>query len=205
VGKYSNLITIINLLHSRKTVPGELIRDMCNVAPRTVFRYIRDLSEANVPIYYDRAEGGYKLTRTNDSLLEGLAMDELVSILFALRYTALRMNDAHHESINELVRKLISRQVYAIDEILEHVTVNLTAEDLPWMLSQRLNSIAVQVAAATNKDIRLTIKGGDNSQTIRLSAPSLSFEKVWKVCGRIPSGETMSHSMEQVESVRVVE
>lgn len=203
MGKYANLITIINLLHSRKVVTGKVIGEMCNVAPRTVLRYIRDLSEANVPVYYDRENGGYTLSRVNDGLLDGLGMDELISILFALRYTALRMNDAHHAGITNLVKKLISKQAYAIDEMLQHVTVGLTADDSPESLSQRLNSIAVQVAAATRKDIRLTAQGRSGLKTVRLAEPSLSFEHGWRVRGRSSDGEE-SYELSHVASVQVI-
>ena len=203
MAKHSNLITIINLLHSRTVVTWRQIAELCNVGQRTVQRYIRDLSEANVPVYFDSDAGGYRLSRANAALLEGVAMDELVCLLFALRYLALRIDDVHHEGINDLVRKLISRQTYEIDEILDNVTVNLTANDSPGMLSHRLNSISIQVAAATRKDVRMAVRTGDNVQRVRISAPSLRFDMGWQVCGT-KLDQFVSIPMDQVESVQVM-
>lgn len=203
MAKYSNLITIVNLLHSRPVVTRKQMVEMCGVAPRTVLRYIRDLSEANVPVYYDRAAGGYRLSMANPGLLEGTSMDELVCILFALRFMALCMNDVHHQGISDLVKKLVSRQKYQIDEILENVTVNLTADDSPGMLSQRLNSIAIQVAAATQKEVRMTVRNGDGTKSVRVRELSLRFDMGWQVCGT-KADQPVTIPMEQVETVQVI-
>lgn len=56
--KYDRLLYILNLLRSRRTLNAKNLAEECQVTERSIYRDILSLSEANVPIYYDR---GYKL------------------------------------------------------------------------------------------------------------------------------------------------
>ena len=60
--KYDRLLYILNLLRSRKSLNAARLAEECHVTERSIYRDLISLSEANVPIYYDR---GYKLASDN--------------------------------------------------------------------------------------------------------------------------------------------
>ncbi|MBK7143327.1 MAG: hypothetical protein IPH75_14730 [bacterium] len=45
----------------RRAVSLKMIRETCGIPRRTAFRYLNAISEANIPIYFDRERGGYCL------------------------------------------------------------------------------------------------------------------------------------------------
>ena len=67
MAKYDRLLYILNLLRSRRSLNAEALARECQVTERSIYRDIISLSEANVPIYYDR---GYKLA--SESFLPAL-------------------------------------------------------------------------------------------------------------------------------------
>ncbi|MDF1545465.1 MAG: YafY family protein [bacterium] len=62
MAKYDRLLYILNLLRSRRNLNAARIAEECGVTERSIYRDILALSEANIPIYYDR---GYKLASQN--------------------------------------------------------------------------------------------------------------------------------------------
>jgi len=203
MNKATNLMTILTMLHARQVVTKKQMEQACNITSRTVLRYLHDLSEANVPVYYDREAGGYRLSRTISGMMESLTMDELVRILFALRYLSLKLRKADNKSVENISNKLISRQPFAVDEILSNMTANLEESGSPVQLARRLNSISVQVAAAIRKDIRVALYDDPIDTTVQLSHPSLRFDKGWQVCGR-EGKDMVMYDLEKVESVQIV-
>jgi predicted DNA-binding transcriptional regulator YafY len=69
MSKLKNIIKLLRLLQEKKIVSLESIMEACNVSERTVYRYIKNLHDANVPIYYDRRKGGYMI-KDNEKELE---------------------------------------------------------------------------------------------------------------------------------------
>lgn len=203
MNKATNLMTILTMLHARQVVTRKQMEQACNITARTVLRYLRDLSEANVPVHYDRKAGGYRLSRTITGMMENLTMDELVSVLFALRFLSLKLRGTENQSIEEISRKLITRQPYAVDEILSNMTANLEETEDPDLLVQRLNSISIQVAGAIKRDVRVSLQNDPECSLIHLRRPSLRFDRGWQVCGRDGQSE-VAIELERVESVKIV-
>lgn len=203
MNKATNLMTILTMLHARHVVTKKQMEQACNITSRTVLRYLHDLSEANVPVYYDREAGGYRLSKSISGMMESLTMDELVRILFALRYLSLRLRKTENRSVEEISRKLISRQPFAVDEILSNMTANLEENEAPELLAQRLNSISVQVAGAIRKDVRVALQNNPEQIVIHLKRPTLRFDKGWQVCGRDGAND-VAIDLEEVESVQIV-
>ena len=58
MSKYGRLLHVLNLLRGRPGLTADELARECEVSERTIYRYITDLSSANVPIYFDR---GYRL------------------------------------------------------------------------------------------------------------------------------------------------
>ena len=60
MNKFERLLFIISEINRRRCMTVREIADSCGVTERTVYRDIRSLHQANVPLYYDK---GYRLAR----------------------------------------------------------------------------------------------------------------------------------------------
>jgi predicted DNA-binding transcriptional regulator YafY len=86
MAKYDRLLYILNLLRSRKTLNAARLARECEVTERSIYRDIISLSEANIPIYYDR---GYKLASDNFLPPMNFTFEEYRCLKLALESTPL--------------------------------------------------------------------------------------------------------------------
>lgn len=103
MSKQDRLLHILNLLRSRKNLNARHLADECGVTERSIYRDIVSLSEANVPIYYDR---GYKLA--SDLFLPPLNfdVDEYTCLRMALGSTPLRNTDKYRQVVRRIEAKV---------------------------------------------------------------------------------------------------
>lgn len=101
--KHDRLLYILNLLRARKSLNASALAGECSVTERTIYRDIISLSEAEVPIYFDR---GYKLA--SDSFLPPLNFnfDEYQAVKLALESTPLRRTARYGEAIRRVRAKI---------------------------------------------------------------------------------------------------
>jgi predicted DNA-binding transcriptional regulator YafY len=101
--KHDRLLYILNLLRARKSLNASALAGECSVTERTIYRDIISLSEAQVPIYFDR---GYKLA--SDSFLPPLNFncDEYQALKLALESTPLRKTARFGEAIRRVRAKI---------------------------------------------------------------------------------------------------
>ncbi len=86
MAKYDRLLFILNLLRTRKNFNAERLAEECGVTERTIYRDIIALSEANIPIYYDK---GYKYASDNFLPPLNFNIDEYLALKTALESSPL--------------------------------------------------------------------------------------------------------------------
>ncbi|MBI5267946.1 MAG: YafY family transcriptional regulator [candidate division Zixibacteria bacterium] len=101
--KHDRLLYILNLLRSRRTLNATALAGECSVTERTIYRDIISLSEAQVPVYYDR---GYKLA--SDSFLPPLNFnfEEYAALKLALESSPLRRTAKYGEALRRVRAKV---------------------------------------------------------------------------------------------------
>lgn len=101
--KQDRLLYILNLLRARKSLNALALAGECSVTERTIYRDLISLSEAQVPIYFDR---GYKLA--SDSFLPPLNFnyDEYQALKLALESTPLRRTSRYGEAVRRVHAKI---------------------------------------------------------------------------------------------------
>lgn len=83
--KYQMMLKILFLLLSRKKVSAKFIADRYELSLRTVYRYIDELSLADIPIYNERGRnGGYSISDTYKIPATFLTDEEAEKIISAL-------------------------------------------------------------------------------------------------------------------------
>ena len=103
MNKYQRMLFILNLLRTRRNLNAQALAEECHVTPRSIYRDIIALSEANIPIYYDN---GYKLA--SDAFLPPLnfTYDEYQLLRLALEATPLGETDKYRRIIKNVKTKI---------------------------------------------------------------------------------------------------
>jgi len=120
--KHDRLLYILNLLRARKNLNARLIAIECGVTERSVYRDILTLSEANIPIYYDR---GYKLASSNFLPPLNFNFDEYRALKIALESSPLILTGSYQASLKQVLAKVeagLSPQVKSVKAITRDTT-----------------------------------------------------------------------------------
>lgn len=191
MGKLKRVLRLINLLTHRQYVTLDTIKNACGIPERTAYRYLRDISEANFPVYFDRHNHAYRLDRSAASRTDEFSAEETILILVALRRLARSLNDNYRDEADALVRKLVVRQSLPLEEVMDayrHQLDNLSdGEDYSHLISSMLISAAIN----SNKKIAITVNSSEiPEKDIRIDNPALHFKKNWQlVNARSPGSE----------------
>jgi predicted DNA-binding transcriptional regulator YafY len=174
-------LLLLNLLANRSSVSVKTIQDICNMSRRSVFRYVRALSEANLPIVFDRAARGYRLLE-EVKFPSDMTCAEITLLMCVLCEARRHTNREYAGQIDELIEKIGSRQPRDVRVILGNDTA--TSEVSLSDISNSLTSNLIKVAAEHRIPVSLTTQDGGN-QFVRLllSNVSVTFDQTWKVKG----------------------
>lgn len=138
--KYDRMMYILNSLRSRKNLSALKLSQECGVTERSIYRDILSLSEANVPIYYDR---GYKLASDNFLPPLNFDLDEYNCLKMALDSSPLGKTDKYQALIKRIKAKVdagLSDTVKSKHKFIPmpaHLEIPVTASiDQPGLFSQ---------------------------------------------------------------------
>jgi predicted DNA-binding transcriptional regulator YafY len=103
--KSGRLIYIINLIRNNRTLNAEKLAERCGVTRRTIYRDIIELSEANIPVYYDR---GYKMATNTFMPPLNFDVDEFIAVKLALDSHVLNENSPYETSLKRAKAKIVT-------------------------------------------------------------------------------------------------
>jgi len=129
MSKYDRLLYILNLLRSRRTLNARRLAEECQVTERSIYRDLISLSEANVPIYYDR---GYKLASSNFLPPLNFTFDEYTCLKLALDSSPLAKAGRKAETIRHIKAKIdcalseVTREQKRTAPDIAHIDIDTT-------------------------------------------------------------------------------
>jgi predicted DNA-binding transcriptional regulator YafY len=103
MAKYDRLLFILNLLRTRRNLNAAKIADECGVTERTIYRDVISISEANVPIYYDR---GYKYATDNFLPPLNFNIDEYLTLISIMESSPLYKSGHSRKQIKSIKTKI---------------------------------------------------------------------------------------------------
>lgn len=179
------LLRFLQLLSHRRVVSLDTIKSVCGIPDRTVYRYLNAISEANIPVFYDRDRGGYCLTASVDMHLDDLTLQEVVLLITSLRLVQEHVNPAYQSELNQLIERLLSRQPFPVDSIAGDPNNNNLAEEPEPDFSQELSLALAQAAISEGKKLTLHLEQADSEGEIQvhIDEPVLSFDRDWGISG----------------------
>jgi len=168
MAKYDRLLYILNLLRSRRTLNARNLAEECQVTERSIYRDILSLSEANVPIYYDR---GYKLA--SESFLPALnfTFDEYSVLKLALESSPLGKSGRKAETLRQVRAKVEASLSLSIREqrrtAIDTTFIDIDASTPPPQAARFLSKIERACADQISLDVEYeTIEHGHTSRRI---------------------------------------
>jgi predicted DNA-binding transcriptional regulator YafY len=198
------ILILVSLLNHRPYVTIDKIRSECRISERTAYRYINTISEANIPVFYDKDVRGYRLNLTGGMSINDLRLSESILVVFALKLLARRVNDEYKEDIENIARKITTKQSVPIEDILR--SHENQTNGLPEMsdYSELISSLMITTAITCNRRIQLTTDKGDNvpGESIDIEQPLLRFQKSWKLVGKPDDGNNAT-ALSQIRKVSI--
>jgi hypothetical protein len=183
MSKLNKLIQILNLLYHRRSVTIEKIKEFCRVSERTAYRYIRAISEANVPVYFDTEESGYRVNKSRVIDFGGWIPSEVALTVAALQYLADNVDESYREDIDLLVRRIVSQQSLPFERFWESWKESLERNGDPDGLHQLLTSTLINFAVNQNREVSLKLirAGEGNDNQLSIKEPVLQFRGNWVI------------------------
>lgn len=175
MAKSERLLLILNLLRSRRSLRASDLANKCEVSERTIYRDIRALSEATVPIYFDR---GYKLL--GDAFLPPLnfTLDELLTLYVGLNSEPVQSVDSLRRSGKQALAKLESLIPESIRADYENAKklIKVQPETQRSIKARALTFNLLRQAICSEKQIKLCYDSARSSEIIQLTPRSLIYQ-----------------------------
>ncbi len=176
MSKTIRILQLINLLVSRDCVTLENIRKTCDIPTRTAYRYLNWISEANIPVYYDKDAEGYRLSRSPRTGLNDISAHDLVLLVTCLKVMSGHVNEEYRRDLEHVMTKILVRQRHPIDDaFVQNLDVGGNPGRSP-DYSETLMTTLLTVAVAMGRPVRLTIKGEDGKtreEEVTQAAPKI--------------------------------
>ncbi|MEK7774835.1 MAG: HTH domain-containing protein [Candidatus Zixiibacteriota bacterium] len=189
MSKTDRILSLLSLLSHRRDVSLDVIEQTIGVPRRTAYRYLNSLSEANVPLYFDKNTGGYRLTRALDIAPPAFTDNEVIVLTAVLMVTRQHLNPIYRTTLDSLAAKLCVRRSLPLERIVETHREMTQVHAIDPDFSAEITTAVLQVAVSKEWNVELVRAGSPRSQkVVSLSNPRLTFNRYWRLSGRGPSG-----------------
>ncbi len=107
--RFRRFLRLLNMLQSRIAYSVSDLAHELGVNKRTVYRDIRFLEEADIPIRYDPRKGGYVLQCHFDLRIPNVSHDELTAILLAAHIVSLSCVRTISHTLGQAINRLLAQ------------------------------------------------------------------------------------------------
>lgn len=176
----SHALKILTLLSSRRRVTRSELMKECELSKRSIYRYVTKLSEANIPIYFDRNYGGYRLAR--EMSIPTNYFSEFDIVLMRLGLEMLRPKlDGRYETSIEIIVSLLDRLSLGVmgSELgasVDMLANYLDSDNLAQLVSHNFVLRAGWLSRGVRVDV-LDVDGVRSTKTIK--KPGLLLKDEW--------------------------
>ncbi len=183
MGKLNRVLRLINLLTHRQQVTLETIKKACGIPERTAYRYLKDISEANFSVYFDRNSRAYRLDRYGSTArIHDFSIEESIIVIVALKRLVRSVNPDYQADLTALIKKIMVSQPLPLEEIVEAYEHQLDSLPDQKECSQLLSSMLISAAVSFGRRVRLTMDSGTCvDRDLSIENPALRFKKHWQL------------------------
>ena len=196
---------VLNILNNRLSVSRAELSKECGLSIRSVYRYIDRLSEAGIPIYYDRSIGRYKLLKAPQFAVNSLNATDTIVKRLALHLLMNELDEDYPQATN------------AVSSLLERVSSQQSRESLTFQsagykqieskkarVTEILNCSVLFEASLSRKKVRVYMRESENGSGSRvMRRPALKFNDRWIVVD-LSRSHVDPISVEEIKEVRII-
>ena len=179
--KYSRLIKLLNYLYNRNYVTKEELCKECGVGERTIYRYFSSLSEANIPIYYDKRIGKYRINTPSKVFINRINNSEIILLYSLLNEFRDKYKDYYNNTVDQLkdtFESLFSSYSKQSIEKNESLPMGIPTNNL----LLKIHILNLTNAKQNNKKVMIAYQiNGSSSQSRVITSPILRFNKTWEI------------------------
>ncbi len=181
MSKLDKLLLILNLLYHRPHVSLESIQRECQISERTAYRYVRSLSSARFPVYFDEEVKGYRLVERG-SPLSHLTADEAAMVLFGLVMLEKSLGPSRLDAVRRARAKLEMKLTANMQEVILAGKPLLYDRHTPEVIKEHLVMSLIKLANTEECGVKLQYTG-ENTQgkNIIFDKPRLIFDNEWMI------------------------
>jgi predicted DNA-binding transcriptional regulator YafY len=202
VAKSDRLLLILNLLRSRRNLKASDLADECEVSERTIYRYIQVLTEAGVPIYFDR---GYRLLSQAFLPPLNFTVSELLTLYISLNSEPIQSVNCLRKSAKQISAKLDSLMPEKIKVDFEKIKKQIVVQSEDGRPPQGVALVfeLLRKAIWAEKKIELRYDSTGSSEVIKLVPKTLLYKKGnWYLAGLVQ--DKMRHfRLDMIKSVSI--
>ena len=198
------ILLLISLLNNRRYVTLETIKQTCDIPERTIYRYLNTLSEANIPVYYDKNLRAYRLNTEHAASVDSLQINEALILVIALKVLGARVNGDYKQDIDALVQKIMVAQPFPVEDIIRSFKHQMETIPESGDFSSLVSSVLINGAIVCDRKVRVTTKSrGPKQEDIDIDRPSLRFQKSWHLVGQ-HNARTTKTSVADIKRVAIL-
>ncbi|MGB5108066.1 MAG: hypothetical protein WBP29_15280 [Candidatus Zixiibacteriota bacterium] len=181
MSKIDNLLLILHLFLTRRSVSLDLIIERCHISQRTAFRYLRSMEGAGFPLLFDKEMGGYHLVNRSGALAH-LTPTELSAVYLGVDILDSLLSPTQMEVFRRVKLKLESYMTREVQNELTTLMRSLAIVSDGEKVRDHLIISFLKSAQMQQKRIRLYYRDGKAGIKItELSHPTLQFEREWRL------------------------
>ena len=204
MSKIEKIIKLINLLSHRRFVTMETIMSTCDIPQRTAYRYLNTISEANIPVYYDKERHAYALNRNRTWLTASLELGDAMLVALALRLLKKHVNAAYQDDIEQLISQLLVQQPCPAEDVMDTFQGTIRESGDTEDYSPLVTSMLLHAAILCERRVRLTTNNGvKESREIDVESPRLLFRRKWHVVDAADETNGIGTSLSDVRKVSI--
>ncbi len=182
MSKISNILRLINLLNNRQGVTLNHMSQYLSVSHRTIYRYLNILSEANIPVYFDKDSNTHRLTSRLTIRFDDTGVGDITLIVFSLHFLSLMVNQKYNSQIKELIQRTIIRQQHPLESILASIERIVVSTSVTQDLSAALSQALLMAALRCQRRVRVTAPAATGPASSRQEVDvSLLFKDEWNI------------------------
>lgn len=178
MGNISKIIRLLKLFYTRKRVTIDEIITLCDINRRTAFRYLNEMSEANIPLYYDKDIMGYKIQDFDSKFNTKMSLSDVALIVFSLKNVSTEINHDYETDFEKALKELLitnTNSEFNIDKILNiYDSDQVDSQET----SVKLTNFLVNLAINYNRSLKLYV---GHERFIKIHEPRLIFKKEWNI------------------------
>ncbi len=175
------MIVIVNLLYNRRGISLKSIMKKCDISRRTAFRYLDKISQAGIPLYFDKELRGYTFCNNTRLPLSKLDINETIILIVALVSLLKNVEGYYREPIHNLLGKIENSSEIFIESIVQSVKTNLSEGVNEAHLTKLITSSLLQAAVDGKSKASITLKNNEKYSNVAVENPKLKFDKIWRV------------------------